>query len=559
MSERSSFIDKTDLITGEDYPKFDSRLEPDRELAMRLSPRLKSLLWVADKQPSAFAPALFSFSKRHKKARSTSALLPTEGWSILACVPVIDHLREPLAANWNPLEPISTWPRALFGAVDDVVEVMWLLRVGLTIPAALSARTLLERWTHNVANHHSVDRAEGEADADYISRVWQTYSPYGVPAHVGSWWGTLSEIVHGRQTAGRLGKHIVGAVSMETAANTDIHRGICAVVELCLRQIRGGLTVIVEEASQEKYVPALQAQGPALPAGHEPFDLSEAYEDLDYFEAHRILGERWTQLAAIYRERVKDPDGHLTRQFDLVLTVECLLERRGRAIEGARAAFAVEKELLGDDFDPGYLAARLFRYACFAELARLMAAEEVDAEQSALLAASQCLEAAVHAWLEDSDQSMGYVRVALEQAARLRVHRLKRTRGIRMEARGDVSASRWLAEAGWGRLGVLMRATNEFAHLGVRTRRHGAREALRRVQMGEPQEETSRGKALDSVAHLLAFELHDRLREKSEAAASCFTDSVTLLDQENYLRTLERFLNHAQSLKDFSFGAPDFE
>lgn len=560
MSERRwYFIDRSDLLTGEEYPSFDHDRNADRELASALWPRRKSLIWVARKQPSAFAPALFQFAKKHRReSRKHPETLPEEGWSLLTMIPIVDQLREALAADWEPLAPISSWSRALFGGVDEVVNVMWLLRVGWTVPAALAARALLERWTYNLASYHELEQLAGEPDPAFISRVWQSYEHLGVSPHVGAWWGTLSEIVHARQTAGRLGGGIVGSVSVDPLRNVDIHRGICLVVELCLRQIRGGLTVMVAEAGQSQYIPILQASTPTFRVPREPLDLTAAYEDLDYYEAHRVLGERWTQLAAIYRELVKDPARELTAKFDPVLTIESLLERRGRAIEGARAAFASEKIRLGEEFDPGFLAARLFRYACFSELACLMREDGSRVEDDALLAASQCLEAAVHAWLEDSDHSMGYVRVVLEQTARLRCHRLKPARALRMEERGDASASRWLEEAGWRRLSLLMRAVNEFAHLGLRSRRSGARAALLQIQLSDPSEETSRGKALDSVAHLLAFELLDRLRSESEDAAQCFIETVTLVDEPSHLRTLERYLNNAQSLRDFSFGAPDF-
>lgn len=553
------FIDRSALITGEELPAITPGREADADLAAALSPRLVSLIWAANNRPSAFAAALFTFAKRRQlRIRSAPDVLPSEGWSVLALVPVIDQLREPLGADWDPRALTSSWPRVLFEAVDDVVQTMWLLRVGSTIPAALLARTLLERWTHNVANHHGLEQSTIESDAEYMSRVWRVYAHLGMSSHVGSWWGTLSEIAHGRQTAGRLGSTIVGHVSAEPLLNLDIHRGICAVLEICMRQIRGALSVIVIDAGQSQYVPALQADAPAITVTGEPFDLTEAYEDLDYYEAHRVLSERWTQLAALYRQLVRDPERKLTERFDRVLTVESMLERRGRAIERARAAFETERDHLREAFDPGYLAARLFRYACFSELARLLRSDLDGPEDAALLTAAQCLESATHFWLEDSDHSMGFLRVTLEQTARLRVHRLKNGRALRMEARGDASASRWLEEAGWRRLSILLRAINEFAHLGRRTRRIGAREALLRVQLDDPQVEKSRGAALDSVAHLLAFELHARLQARSEVAATCFTESVTLIDEARHLRILERYLGNAHALRDFDFGEPDF-
>jgi hypothetical protein len=554
------YFGREDLIDGNKQPKSDLEHNAEVLFAALLSPRLKSLIWAAKNRPAAFGPALFTFARRRQhSARKDIRLLPSEGWSVLALIPVIDHLRVPLGADWDSLAGASSWPRILFDAVDDVVQAMWLLRAGATIPAAILTRTLLERWTYNVAHHHGLEQSAGESDSDYISRVWRVYAKFGVPTYVGSWWGTLSELAHGRQTAGRLGLLIVGAAQVDSGNNLDIHKGICGVLDLCLKQIRGALGVVVVDAGHPEYIPMLQCSAPSLSVSDEPFDLMEAYQDLDYYEAHRVLTSQWTELAEIYRQNLRDSGQTLAIEFNPVFTIEALLERRGRAIERSRAAFKIERQVLGEEFDPGYLAARLFRYACFSELGRLLVSGDDGPEDAALLTASQCLESAVHLWLEDSDHSMGFLRAVLEQTARLRVHRLKRARALNMEARGDASATRWLEAAGWRRLSLVLRAVNEYAHLGRGTRREGARRALLQVQLDNAQAEKSRGGALDSVASLLAFELHARLRLQSEDAAGAFIDSVTLIDEAGHLQRLELYLDNAHAHRDLDFGEPDFE
>lgn len=159
-------------------------------------------------------------------------------------MPIIDHLREPLSVGWEHTTPDSSWPRVLIHAVDDVVRALWLLRAGLTVPAAIQARTVLERWTFNVAHTHGLNQLAGETDEHYISRVWQVYGHRDIPREVGPWWATLSEVVHGRDTAGRLGTHILSSAPCSPNQTTDLHDGICAVLELCMRQIRGGLSIV---------------------------------------------------------------------------------------------------------------------------------------------------------------------------------------------------------------------------------------------------------------------------------------------------------------------------
>ena len=288
----------------------------------------------------------------------------------------------------------------------------------------------------------------------------------------------------------------------------------------------------------------------------EPFPLTTAFLPLEYYEAHRNRSEQWVQLAAIYRTNVEDDSWKLTTRFSPVMAIEALFERRGRAAERARYAFENEKTVMGDDFDPGVLASKMFRFVSIAQMARLLATQAQGHERDALSAAAQAVDGAAHLWLEDSDYSMGCVRVLLEQTARLRVHRLKGARAARLEERSRTSASRWLSDAGWGRLAVLMRAVNEFSHLGLRTRRSGAREVLSLLQLESQELETGRGSALLSVVYMLAFEMHARLGDEPEMAA-LFTDTVTLLDEKEHVTRLEAYLQKAHDWRHTAFGEPD--
>ena len=107
--------------------------------------------------------------------------------------------------------------------------------------------------------------------------------------------------------------------------------------------------------------------------------------------------------------------------LSLQLAQMAFVERRGRAIDVAREAFAAEAQALGDNFDPGSLNARLFRYIGIAEMARLLAdVTAPGAERSALHAAASALESAWYVWLEDSDLSLGCVRVLRAGCSRSR-------------------------------------------------------------------------------------------------------------------------------------------
>lgn len=550
--------DNGELVTGEPRLKRRYLSASDQKLGATLPLKLRSLAWVAEARPDLFGHVLFQYSRRRRRrVRSEPGLLPQPAWATMALVPHTDSLREPLQVGWDPVPRVTTWPGHIFDEIDMLIHAHWLLRVGMTAPAALLTRSLLERWTANVAFSHGVERLPGEEEEAFISRTWLVYDRPDFPRVVGAWWATLSEVCHGRLTAGRLGSKIVGHIDADPLKNTDLHEGISAVLELVFRQMRGALASIVRDAGAHEHVPMLQAKPPLQAALDEPFDISWAYEDLEYFEAHRVRSEQWIQLAAIYRSSIRDPERRLTERFDWELAFGSLLERRGRAIERARIAFAEERDVPDHELNPGELAARMFRHECFVEVGFLLAAESNSAERLALLTGSQALATATHLWLEDLDASMGCVRIVLEQTARLRAHRLKRSRAERQEQRNITSASRWVELAGWGRLTALVRAVNEFAHSGAKTQRAGARQILLLLQGSDPHPQQSRKAALEAAAQLFALEVNARLRAVSPQASEQFIEHVTLQSEEEQLRILEDYLENAHRLRNYDFGAAD--
>lgn len=475
-------------------------------------------------------------------------------------IPAADHLRVALGGKWSVDEPARTWPMHLYSAIDDAVEAFWLCRAGYTIGAAAIARTLLERWTHNVAHHHDIPRDEVETDAEYMTRVWSVYADFGVPANVGQWWNWLSELLHGRGAP--LGDEFGGATRLQSdpSRNISIHEALSYVLDIALRQVRGGLTLLAVDAGHDDYIPALQMAPLDLSSFKEPpVDVfADAFRDLDFFECRTKRSQGWAEISDIYQGNVESPEANLDKRLNPVFTVEALLERRGRLVKRARRAFESEMDQLGSDFDPGYLAAKLFRFACIAELAQLLAGEHSGVEAEAFRTASDAQRAATHLWLEDSDFAMACVRIVLEQTARLRAHRLRPQRALRLEQLGGGAAThRWLELAGWTRLAPLARAVAEFSHMTPRSRREGARDLLRRAQYGRDSLETSRGSALNDVAYLLAFEMHSRLLVTHPLVAAELTRSITLIDEGLHSARLEKWLNHTLSLRDHDLGLPD--
>jgi hypothetical protein len=548
------------LTDADNFATFSKRFDANSDIIQGISRRVRSLDWLAQNRPDLYPVTLFTWSKRRRsETEADQTLLPRQGWSLLALIPVADHLRTHLGGSWDPMLHPTNWPGLLAEAIDEVVEILWLLRAGLTVPATVWSRVLLERWTLNVASSNNINIPTTGMTSAWISHVWQEYGAAGISPSVGAWWGTLSEIAHGRVTSGRLGATIVGALSILPSNNKEIHEGICKVLEVVLFQVRVGLMHITTDAGRPEYTTALSAIPPKAFDRPEPPNLIQAFMDLDYFVAHGAKAEGWLQQALDYHTQVLDPRYKITTQANRRLTLGAFIERRGRAISRSRVAFDNEQRILGEEFAPGDLAATLFRHRCYGELARLLTPALDGPEHIAMATAADALNGATHLWLEDSDYAMACVRVILEQTARLRAHRTKPSRAERLEDRDNASASRWLEAAGWRRLGILLRAVNEFSHLGYDSRREGARAALLSVQLNEPDPLRSRGKALDTVVLLFAFELHARLRLISEPAAQAFTRSITLISEHEHREQLERYLSNAEAVRDQSFGPRDVD
>lgn len=529
------------------------------EFARGLSPRLSSLKWVANHRQDYFAATLFHFSEvRKRSAEKIPDSLPLTGWSALLMLPGMDSFRVKMGWEWSLFQENNSWSKHLYTSTDHIVDAFWHMRQGLTIPAAAIARSMLERWSLNVANEFDVSREENESDEDFITRAWQSYAHLDEVGRIGDWWGWLSEVLHGRNGTEAFGVAASEALGNRVEDNLPHHEAISQVLELCLLQIRGGLAVLAQEAQLTEHEVTLDARWEMRAKPAEPFPLTHAARLLEFHEVHSEMSDYLLHRAEKYRNHLAHYTLGRGETQTSALLLGGFLERRGRAVARAREAFRQEQRALPDEFDPDWLRALLFRYATIAQLARLLLEITAGHEKVALLTAADAVEGASRLWLEDSDYSMACLRVLLEQVARLRTHRLKPTKASRLEGLGTQPASRWLEAAGWKRLGVLMRAVNEFAHLGLRTRQAGARRALGSLQLEGLGPQTGRGDALESVVDMFAFELHARLKTVDSNAAELFIRTITLVDEKDHVLSLEKYLDNALKLKGYDFGKPDF-
>jgi hypothetical protein len=513
-------------------------------------------------------------------------LLPTQGRTALALIPAADAVLTRARAGWSPAPDLRgrpTWPDMLRWGLDKAADTCRLLRAGLTFGALALARAQLERWTLNVAAHHRVPAiTDTESEADYIRRVWSVYPQISESIDLGLAWRELSEWLHGRGSIATALSEIGDAASIarpgtpagrgsagsppadqKLTAVLDIHARAATVIEIVMRQVRGGVSLLAEELYGDKFTPALQlTPSPDEKHGTEPTDLALLLGALDYNRVFGELGKQAIRAALAYRAFV-DHDGTtdlLASGISPGLTIGAMLERRGRAVQRARDAFAAEQESLGEEFDPQSLEWRLFQNIAIGEAAYLAAEWAADHEADALRAAAAALQSAWWLWLEDTDDAMTCVRGVLEQTCRARAHRIKPARAARMEDIGAAaSTARWLETAGRKRLAVLGQALGEFAHISFRVRWSGARDALAALQTDDiaRPDSTARRHALEMSAYLLGHEVAARFDAACPAVGAAFRARVTQLGADEHERQIEELLRRSLMLRGTDFGQPD--
>jgi hypothetical protein len=342
-----------------------------------------------------------------------------------------------------------------------------------------------------------------------------------------------------------------------------IHARLGAVAEIVMRQVRGGVSLVAQELYGDKFTLALQMTlRPDERYGTEPPDLAPVLGALDFDRVFGGAGKQAVRTAIAYRAFV----GHdgttdlLASGTSPGLTIGAMLERRGRAVQRARDAFAAEQESLGDEFEPQSLEVRLFQFIAIGEAAFLAARWVSGNEADALRTAAAALHSAWWLWLEDTDDAMTCVRGVLEQTCRARAHRVKPARAARIEDMGAAaSTARWLETAGRKRLAVLGRALGEFAHISFRARWSGARGALAALQADDiPRpDSTARRHALEVSASLLAHEVAARFDTACPAVGTAFRARVTLLGADEHERQIEELLQRSLEHRSADFGQPD--
>ncbi|TCC36275.1 hypothetical protein [Kribbella speibonae] len=505
---------------------------------------------------------------RMQQAEKHGELLPKQMYEALIHVPRIDAITSTLGSVWS-LHPDGyhsedSWPAHLQWGADQLVETVRHLRAGRMVAALAMVRRQLERWTLNVAQHFGVEPAEDENKVVYFTRVWAEY-PW-LRADIGQAWAELSECLHGRGSMGAAQSWEAAAGDVRTAtiqvpqATLDLNQRMADIAGTVFTQVRGGVRTLAQQAGRDSWAMAMLSNYSV----REVPDLLEpgrvAIMPLDPAYAYSSWADNATSAARGYR-LVVTAAGQNGTLLDLPTShvMGAVLERRGRAIDRFRMSMEREIRVLGDDYQPGTLEARLFRYVAISEAAEVISDWSSPEEAACLRLAAGALRSAFYLWLEDTDIAMACVRVLLEQTCQARAWRTKPQRAKRIsELKGTVTSSaRWIEASGWRRAKVLGQALGEFSHVDLRAAVFGARRLLGAIQAEDVAESErpykARGHALDSTAYLLAFEVSERLMGVDEGLAEGFREQITLLDAVEHSRRIEDLLARVHDLRSFDF------
>lgn len=520
--------------------------------------------------PTLLGPILMSlFTRRGRGIAEKSQALSMETWYTLARLPLADHILSKTDAKWPLSKDITVcidWPSTLRWGLDFYVYITYLIRSQRYVAAALAARMFLERWTLNLAHHHRVEPAEGESDAEFITRAWSVYPSIAGEHDMGLYWRWLSEYLHGRAELDIAWTQHRRHGDPEADYQTIGDR-IDVVARTALIQVFGAIRVYAADHNLEKLTATL-LKDPAEPRTDATWDEGEqvtaSAHHMDFRFVSSDAASDLSREGGRYREFVKGAAAASLFQKSIALEYARMayLERRGRAVDAARESFRHEIDIYGDEFNPDSLHTRLFRYIGIGEMARLCGATEPSApEFRALETAAWALEAAWFVWLEDSDLSLGCVRVLIEQTARARAYRLKPVRAQGLEQlTGGAAPIRWLEAAGFKRLGSYNQALGQFSHIQRSLRIQGARGLLEKLQSspGEHSAYTARGDALDEAAYLLAHELLARLDQDNADIAAQFRATVTLREASEHEVRLVDMLERSLDERDSDLGPSAF-
>ncbi len=497
-----------------------------------------------------------------------------------------------------PADMGKGWLEHVAWGLDSIVAAVRLLMSGQVVGAAVIARTQLERWTHNLAHNAGLTQQPAETAVDWMDRVWSadsraiadaqpvtgrpddpqdmqqdpdesadTGAPTGPEGEAGRLFAQLSEVLHARGP-------LLDVVRWDTARCLQDGMTEPAVLafDIVLRTLQlttARLQACVATAAEERGWPVLAQTVWAvrIVAGTEAH-AKDLFELLWPITPELLDGSRSNATGAVAAEYRKAQQAMRSgKKFELppaAWPVSALIERRHRALTGAAHALEIERDMLGETFDPKGISFLITEAVLAGELAAMVSRWLLDENRpapasDALVVAATALRSSTWLWLEDDDRAMACLRVVVEQIARARVWRTKPAKAAALESNAQTTPRDWLEAAGWRRLSVLNRALGAFVHFDRRADPAAARAVLVEMQ-ADPTSPTApytgRTTTLQHVIVLLAAEAVRWVEQLDEALAeACWT--VLRLDDTSVTRGMEPYFERAWRLRGMAVRAED--
>lgn len=473
----------------------------------------------------------------------------------------------------HPADYFGEWPDHVRWGLDSVQQSVRLLLCGQLIGASVVARNQLERWTDNRANNIGIRRISGESTAEFAGRVWKERSfdrmrfERAEPDDVidgrrvlaEDVMNGLSRIIHAEQYAEtvRWANQCFQDFPPEAVSAVRL---VSDALVLVSRQLALAVATLLAEQGQRQAADAVATFRPPIPrVGITPVPgaLLPANMLLIHGPALAPLNELAAKFDAVARGAARN-----CRRFnDVEMMLFCFSHYRARCVRHARSAFAAEEKILGRRLTQDHLSANELPPVVTSEMAASLASWLPDGSQTqaAAGAIADALRGSYWLWLEDDMRSMATLRVVLEQAARLRVWRLKPQHGPRLET--DGTPARWLYKAGWARLSPLNRALGELSHYRQDVKWNAAFNLLVMLNPRVARDEaplTARGHALEAVTRLVNREIREQVAALEPDVGAAF-DAIAeelFVGGNRVDQQLDDYLNHVQTHRAFEFPQP---
>ncbi|HEY0216531.1 MAG TPA: hypothetical protein VGC57_09080 [Cellulomonas sp.] len=448
-------------------------------------------------------------------------------------------------------------------------QAVRLLLAGQITTAAIVARSQLERWTENLADNHGMKKLARESARDYAERVWisgplsnlgkrsskRYCSIDGLDIFPGDVVDQLNKLIHAEEHAAAVEWANLGYPG-DGGAGVEGCRPVSHALMLCIRQLRfcvANALWVAGEVDSARIVAEFETSTPRWGVAPPMSALWPANLLLLQSEHVRAVAELSGTFDAV--RRGERPDGRLYTDAEMGNLAFCAY--RFRALTHAQRAFDSEAEIVGPLTQENLAASELppvITSEMAAALARWL--PEGGHPRAAADSIADALRGAYWLWVEDDMRSMSALRVALEQAARLRVWRLKPRHAERLEV--DGSPARWIEKAGWKRLGALNRALGDLSHFRLDSDWGSAFDLLVLLNPAVRPDEapnTARRHALEVVTRLASREIRGWVRVLDPDVAVAF-DAIageTLSGGEAVDHRIEEYLNFASTFRSLRF------